>query len=232
MGAIKQAIARIENTLRHPSVDPYFTKIENTIHLPRKYLATALLLVVAAGVFIGYVNQMIVILGFIYPAYKSIKAIESCKVEDDTKWLIYWVVYSTLIIVEYFSDWLLFWVPFYYLFKSILLIWCMHPNYNGSEVIYKNIIRPLFISHEEKIDQMIQNVQKHGASQVGKIVGEVGELGSELGEEIKNNEQLREKLTEGVIKASVALNSNINLSSESKDQEKAEEQTTESSKDK
>lgn len=213
MGVLKQYVDKIDACLQHKSVDPYFSRIEKTVPIPRKYLATAVIGLLGIAVFIGYVNQLIVILGFLYPAYKSIKAIESSDVADDRRWLIYWVVYSTLIIAEYFSDWLLFWIPFYYMFKSCLLIWCMHPNYNGSMVIYNNLIRPAFIAHEKKIDKVLNNVQNNGTGVLNKLVNEVGELGQEIGSEVANNAELKEKMAEGLVKASMALNNAVNSSS-------------------
>lgn len=42
------------------------------------------------------------LIGTIYPMYMSFKAIESEEKEDDTQWLIYWVIYSTFTIAEVF----------------------------------------------------------------------------------------------------------------------------------
>jgi receptor expression-enhancing protein 5/6 len=49
----------------------------------------------------------------------SIKAIESKEKDDDTKWLTYWVVYSTFHLLEFFADIFLFWIPLYWFFKVI-----------------------------------------------------------------------------------------------------------------
>jgi len=49
------------------------------------------------------------LVGFIYPAYASFKAIETTGKDDDTQWLIYWVVYATFCLVEVFADILLRW---------------------------------------------------------------------------------------------------------------------------
>ena len=59
------------------------------------------------------------VFGFLYPAYCSMKALESPKKEDDTKWLTYWVVFAVFTIVEFFSDHILCWFPVYWLFKVI-----------------------------------------------------------------------------------------------------------------
>lgn len=45
------------------------------------------------------------------------KALETPKKEDDTKWLTYWVVFAVFTIVEFFSDYILCWFPVYWLFK-------------------------------------------------------------------------------------------------------------------
>ncbi|NXT45410.1 REEP5 protein, partial [Pelecanoides urinatrix] len=62
------------------------------------------------------------LIGFAYPAYVSIKAIESSSKEDDTMWLTYWVVYGVFSIAEFFSDTFLYWFPFYYAGKVMALL--------------------------------------------------------------------------------------------------------------
>ncbi|KAF3845234.1 hypothetical protein F7725_008397 [Dissostichus mawsoni] len=89
----------------------------------------------------------------------SIKAIESNVKEDDTQWLTYWVVYGLFSIVEAFSDIFLFWFPFYYASKCLFLIWCMAPvTWNGSDMLYKRVIRPFFLKHQAAMDTMVSDL--------------------------------------------------------------------------
>lgn len=70
---------------------------------------------------IGYGTLLLSnLIGFLYPAYASIKAVESSGKEDDTKWLTYWVVFSFITIAEFPAEIILQWIPFYSLLKVSL----------------------------------------------------------------------------------------------------------------
>lgn len=56
-----------------------------------------------------------------YPAYISLKALETSTKEDDTKWLTYWVLYAIFSVFEFFTGYLPVIIPFYYLWKVNLL---------------------------------------------------------------------------------------------------------------
>lgn len=102
------------------------------------------------------------LLKILYPAYASIKAIETPQRDDDLKWLTYWVVYSCFMILESISDvFLSSWFPFYFVFKCIFLGWCMAPvPWNGSEFLYHKFIGPFFNKHESDADILISEATK------------------------------------------------------------------------
>lgn len=57
------------------------------------------------------------LISVVYPAYISMKAIETSNKEDDTKWLTYWVLYAIFSVFEFFTGFLVAVIPFYFLFK-------------------------------------------------------------------------------------------------------------------
>jgi len=121
--------------------------------------------VVTLWLMFGFGAQLLCnFIGFLYPAYKSIKALESSGKDDDTQWLMYWVVFSLFSVLEFFSDTLVGWIPMYWLVKCAFLLWCMSPL-KGSSVIYYRVIRPYFLKHESAIDDVV----KKGAAQVSKL---------------------------------------------------------------
>lgn len=82
------------------------------------YLIAGIVATVVTWLMFGYGAQLLCnAIGFAYPAYCSVKALESSKKDDDTQWLVYWVVFAMFSVLEFFSDILVGWVPFYWFVK-------------------------------------------------------------------------------------------------------------------
>ena len=110
-------------------------------------------------------------IGFAYPAYRTTKAIESNRNGDDNidkiQWLMYWVVFASFHLVEFFSDTILGWMPMYWICKSIFLLACMSPL-NLCSVMYHTIVLPLFKQSEAIIDTFAADCRAYALNQCHK----------------------------------------------------------------
>ena len=98
-------------------------------------------------------------IGLVYPAYVSIKALETSSKDDDTKWLTYWVIYAMFSVIEFFSDFLVSWFPLYWFAKCVFLVWLMVPtSFNGSSVLYRQFVQPYFVRHHKKVDKAVSSI--------------------------------------------------------------------------
>ena len=99
--------------------------------------------------FFGYGgNAACNLVGYVYPAIASIRAIESKQSLDDTQWLTYWTVFAAFTLIEgVLLKRLLAAFPFYYAFKFGLLIWAQAPSSRGAVFVYSHLLAPFLKSH-------------------------------------------------------------------------------------
>ncbi|KAG6609106.1 ER membrane protein DP1/Yop1 [Phytophthora cinnamomi] len=118
---------------------------------------------------VGGEELVVGLVGFIYPAYMSFKAINTPGTGDDTQWLTYWVVYAFFNLTESITDLVLSWIPFYFFFKIAFLVWSYHPTTQGSSIIYNSLIKPYVAPHVGQIDSALKRGEEAAKSVAAKI---------------------------------------------------------------
>jgi len=156
--AVKESLEKVLKDENKPWVK-LLASAEKKTGLDRLYIFLASVGFLALYLVFGIGQQLVCnIVGFVYPAYCSMKALESPKKEDDTKWLTYWVVFAIFTIIEYFADFIVSWFPIYWLIKCVFYIWLMAPiEYNGSLILYHRVIRPKFLQYQPALDKFISD---------------------------------------------------------------------------
>jgi receptor expression-enhancing protein 5/6 len=92
---------------------PVAVQFEKATKVPKAYASLGLGSLLILMIFFNlWGNLLVNLLGFVYPAYASFKAIESPNSRDDIQWLTYWTVFGFMNVLEFFSDILLFWIPY------------------------------------------------------------------------------------------------------------------------
>jgi len=131
----------------------FLAQIEAIVKVPRLYIVAGLAAFLVCAFLIGNAGLLLCnIVGFVYPAFASVKAIESRESEDaDKKWLAYWVVFALLVVFEFCVGVVVGFIPFYSVLKCALLVWLLAPGtHNGSMVVYRKVIKPIFLRAEEE----------------------------------------------------------------------------------
>ncbi|KAJ3054971.1 Receptor expression-enhancing protein 5 [Rhizophlyctis rosea] len=85
------------------------------------------------------------LVGVVYPAYSSIKAVEKPEKDDDERWLTYWSIYGLFTILDSTSKSFLSYIPLYHLPKLMLLYWLFGKD--GALVVYRSAIRPFLVRY-------------------------------------------------------------------------------------
>ena len=116
------------------------TKVEKEI-----IFVVALAVLFLLVFFITGGDVIIDIIGFAYPFYMSLKAIETEATDDDKQWLTYWIVFVLFKLVENIADVLVSFIPFYFFFKVGFLVWACHPSFKGATLVYDLVFKSYIV---------------------------------------------------------------------------------------
>eukprot|EP00940_MAST-03C_sp_MAST-3C-sp2_P001512 g1512.t1 len=175
-------------------IDKMLSKIDalntaqRTTGVSKVVIAGCLLALSSLFLFFGLgANLLCNLVGFVYPAYESFKAIESRNREDNVQWLIYWVVFGCFHIAESGIEILLAWFPFYYAFKLGFLIYCFLPSTRGAQFVYGNVIKPFFETHQVRFGHSEEEDPNAGRSVNDQLYGDGGDS-TKTGDERKKDQ--------------------------------------------
>jgi len=152
---IKKKIDNLELKLRE---NPHLRQVQEKIGFPVVYLLIGVLLSAVALIYVisGF-RAIVHLVAFVYPAWASLKAINSPNKDDDTLWLAYWVFYGFFTVVESITDIFLFWIPFYELLKMCFYLYLYQMN--GALVLYDQLVRPIVVKLEEQEKRAQDNLK-------------------------------------------------------------------------
>ncbi|KAJ1973533.1 hypothetical protein H4R34_005043 [Dimargaris verticillata] len=95
-------------------------------------------------------------IGYVYPVYASYKVLKSQhSTAELTHWLTYWMVMGLFVPLEFVADTFIFWLPFYNIFKVLLVAWLVLPQTKGANYVYDVLIKPWLVQNEEEIDRYL-----------------------------------------------------------------------------
>jgi len=128
---------------------PVAHQFEQKTQVPKAWAFIAAVTLVLFSLFINALAHPISnLIGWALPAYLSVKAIETPGHEDDIQWLTYWVVFATFTFTESIAlRAVLYYLPFYFVFKTIFILWLQLPATKGARTLYLTVLRPVLANH-------------------------------------------------------------------------------------
>jgi len=131
---------------------PLLVKLESQTQVPKSYAVLSLGFVYVTllffNVFAGFLSNFV---GWLIPAYFSLKALESPQTGDDVQWLTYWTVFGFFNVLENLFN-PVTWFPYYFVVKTVFIIWLILPSTKGAQLVYHKLYRPVLTQARAKTD--------------------------------------------------------------------------------
>lgn len=112
---------------------------------------------------------VVLILGTLYPAYQSYKAVKRRDPKEYVKWMMYWIVFALFSCFETVADIFASILPLYYEFKICFILWLISPWTKGSTYLYRKFVHPTLSKRESEIDEYINHASTKGYEALKKV---------------------------------------------------------------
>ncbi|XP_077487120.1 uncharacterized protein LOC144098393 isoform X2 [Amblyomma americanum] len=114
-----------------------------SLWLPPPVMVTLLCVYMVTGQNAPFVCNLVI---YVIAAYSSFHNIENSTKNDDSRWIVFWVIFGLFGMMDHFNDQIREHFPLFWLFKLLFLTWCLAPtNTNGVTTIYFHLLYPLFL---------------------------------------------------------------------------------------
>jgi len=129
-----------------------FNTFEQRTQVPKSYaFLGAVFCLVSLHSINAFAAPVSNLVGWVVPAYLSIKALESSGHQDDIQWLTYWVVFGFFNFLESFAlRAVLYYLPWYFVFKTVFILWLQLPAFRGAQALYGTVVKPIFTNVHQK----------------------------------------------------------------------------------
>lgn len=143
---ITLVIEMIDNILHDETMpwDVPFSWAEKKVGISRFRMLLTIICVISMNMIFGIGSNFLSnVVCLMYPAYQTIKIIATQRPLnifsniENMKWVMYWLVFTAVLIVEQPLEFILALVPLYQLVRTVFFAWCFLPiKNNGSMFIY------------------------------------------------------------------------------------------------
>ena len=123
-------------------------------------------LLAAGGIVLSVVTLLVfgatiltLLITVLYPAAKSIQALETENTDDDKEWLTYWIIFGIFTLMDDFLGFLLSLIPYYFWVKLAFFVFLFAPQTKGSMIIYDKVVKPFLDIYKKDIEGLISEIK-------------------------------------------------------------------------
>lgn len=150
---------------------PQLVQLEHAVGVPKVHLLFYSIFAILALLSYRLAPKTFVALVlYLYPAIKTVQAIEKHDKNADVHWLSYWLVIGTFMTIVgglVGEDRIRTRLPLYNWLQMAVAVWMAHPRTRGSVQVYDKVIRPLYL----QINALTEPYLKACASEIKKGAG-------------------------------------------------------------
>jgi len=115
-----------------------------------------------------YIQHIIsLVILYLYPSYRSYKALDSKNIVDAQEWLCYWIVAGILTVPLLISNSILNWLPFYYEIKLLFCLWLIFPKTKGHLYLFNKYVIPNMDKFSGRIDTYSRDITEMSKKYAG-----------------------------------------------------------------
>jgi hypothetical protein len=117
-------------------INEIINKVEDKTKINKKNLIAILsssFVLIWFGIFDVYISYLLTVF---YPVKWSLKVIGKKEMDGDKQWLSYWLIFSIFVFLDLFAEYIIVVIPFYFVIRTLILLWCYMPGLKGALVVY------------------------------------------------------------------------------------------------
>ncbi|GMT10004.1 hypothetical protein PFISCL1PPCAC_1301, partial [Pristionchus fissidentatus] len=118
------------------------------------------------------------VVGAFMPAFYTFKTLAKPNQRAQVYWLKYWAVFGAAMAVECALDFCLisYIIPGYEVARLLFLLYAVNPVTNGAQSLYDNLLKPVFVKHEKRIDAARKEVTASITDRASGMISSAGQI--------------------------------------------------------
>ena len=103
-------------------------------------------------------SAVLALVGTVYPAYATAKAVTAKETDEMTRWCQYWLIFAMMSLVAFAVDMVGSMLPFYWEARVVFALWLVADKFKGATFLCVKYVEPALATHQATIDAQIDFV--------------------------------------------------------------------------